>query len=152
MEIFNTLEDKPPRMLIYANNGLGKSSFAAAAPNPVIIQTEDGLENIDANAFPLCLNFEMMMSQLTEVHSEKHDYKTLVIDSLDWTEGLVFKDVCKKGRKSSISDFGYGVGFQTALEQFGRVIRALTAIRNDREMIIIITAHSHIKTYQKTLP
>lgn len=151
MKIIQTRQSKPPRILIHADHGLGKSSLAAAAPNPVFIQTENGLENIDADAFDPCHSFDMLISQLTEVYTEKHDYKTLVIDSLDWAETLIFKHVCKEGRKDSISDFGYGAGFQAALEQFGRVIRVLTAIREERGMIVILTAHSQIKTYQNPM-
>lgn len=151
MEIIKTRKSKPPRILIHAAHGLGKSSLAASAPKPLFIQTEDGLENLDADAFPLCQDFETLMGQLSQVYDESHDYKTLVIDSLDWMETLVTRHVCKEGNKTSISDFAYGTGYATALEQFGRVIRALTAIREDRNMAVILTAHSQIKTYQNPL-
>lgn len=151
MEIIKTRKSKPPRILIHADHGLGKSSLAAAAPRPLFIQTEDGLESIDAEAFPLCPDFETMMLQLSQVYEEEHEYKTLVIDSLDWTETLIFKHVCMEGDKTSISDFGYGSGYQAALEQFGRVVKALTAIREERNMAVILTAHSQIKTYQNPM-
>ena len=34
----------PPRVLIYSDPGVGKSSFAATAPKPVFIPLEDGLD------------------------------------------------------------------------------------------------------------
>ncbi|MBO5680941.1 MAG: AAA family ATPase, partial [Lentisphaeria bacterium] len=47
MSILETIqsgkESKPPRLMIYGQEGIGKSTFAAAAPNPIFIQTEDGL-------------------------------------------------------------------------------------------------------------
>ena len=39
-------ESKPPRILAYGVEGVGKSTFAAAAPNPIFVQTEDGLGEI----------------------------------------------------------------------------------------------------------
>jgi len=147
MEIIKTRQDKPPRILIHADHGLGKSSLAAAAPNPIFIQTENGLENIDASAFPLCRSLADLKAQLDQVYLEDHDFKTLVIDSLDWTESLVFQHVCTEGGKDSISDFGYGTGYTNALELFGKIVKALNAIREERSMIIILTAHSQIKTY-----
>ncbi len=151
MEILKTRANKPPRILIHADHGLGKSSLAAAAPNPVFIQTENGLENIDANAFPLCRSVTDIKTQLDQVYSEEHDFKTLVIDSLDWTEALVFQHICAEGGKDSISDFGYGTGYTNALELFGKIVTALNRIREERNMIIILTAHSQIKTYQNPL-
>ena len=32
----------PPRLMIYGAEGVGKSSFAASAPKPIFVQTEDG--------------------------------------------------------------------------------------------------------------
>ena len=151
MEILKTKKSKPPRIVIHADHGVGKSSLAAAAPDPIFIQTEDGLENIDTNALPLCKDFDTMMAQLTDIYQDQHDFKTLVIDSLDWTETLINNYVCKEGSKKSISDFGYGAGFQMVLDNFNRVVKALTAIREERGMGIILIAHSTIKTYANPL-
>lgn len=151
MEILKTKKDRPPRILLHADHGLGKSSLAAAAPDPIFIQTEDGLENIDTTAMPLCRDFDTMLLQLTQVYEEEHDFRTVVIDSLDWLETLILDHVCRIGNKKSISDFGYGAGYTNALEQFGRVVKALTAIRETRNMAVILIAHSQIKTYQNPL-
>lgn len=151
MEIIKTRRNKPPRILLHADHGIGKSSLAAAAPNPIFIQLEDGLENIDTSAFPLCKTFDEMLAQLTQVYQERHDFKTLVLDSLDWTESIIARHVCQEGGKKSISDFGYGAGYQAMLEQFGRVVKALTAIREERGMIVICICHSQIKSYVNPL-
>ena len=34
---------KPPRILVHGVHGVGKTTFAAGAPDPVFIVTEDGL-------------------------------------------------------------------------------------------------------------
>lgn len=34
----------PPRLMIYGTEGIGKSTLAARVPQPIFIQTEDGLE------------------------------------------------------------------------------------------------------------
>ena len=46
-------ENKPPRIMVYGQEGVGKSTFGASAPDPVFIQTEDGLGEIDTCKFPL---------------------------------------------------------------------------------------------------
>ena len=35
-------ENRPPRLFIYGQEGVGKSTIGAAAPNPIFVQTEDG--------------------------------------------------------------------------------------------------------------
>ena len=32
-------ENKPPRIMVYGQEGVGKSTFGASAPAPIIIQT-----------------------------------------------------------------------------------------------------------------
>jgi AAA domain len=38
---------KPPRILIHGVHGVGKTTFAAGAPDPVFILTEDGLGTLE---------------------------------------------------------------------------------------------------------
>jgi len=35
-----------PRLMLYGVEGIGKSTFAAGAPNPIFILTEDGLGSL----------------------------------------------------------------------------------------------------------
>ena len=141
----------PPKILIHADHGLGKSSLGASALDPIFIQTEDGLSNIDTQAFPLCESYDQFMDQLHQVYAEEHGFKTLCIDSLDWLEKIINKDICAKHNKESISDFGYGAGYTMAYECFSGVIDALDKIRSKRQMSIILIAHSQIATYQNPL-
>ena len=41
------LHPTPPRIVLHGTPGVGKSTVAAHAPNPIVIQTEDGLGQID---------------------------------------------------------------------------------------------------------
>ncbi len=42
---------KPPIVELYAVHGIGKTTFAACAPKPIFLQTEDGLGAIEADTF-----------------------------------------------------------------------------------------------------
>ncbi|MGI5998770.1 MAG: AAA family ATPase [Lutispora sp.] len=44
---------EPPRIVLYGMEGIGKSTFAANFPNPIFVQLEDGLGQIDCAKFPL---------------------------------------------------------------------------------------------------
>ena len=85
----------PPRMLVYGTEGIGKSTLAAHAPNPIFVQTEDGLGEIDCHKFPLATSFDDVQAALAELHNEQHDYQTVVIDCLDWLERLIWDAICQ---------------------------------------------------------
>lgn len=143
---------KPPRIVIYGDAGTGKTTFGACAPSPVFLQTEDGLGNLDATAFPLARSFEDVMSALQSLYTEPHDFKTLVVDSLDWLEPLVWQHTCQfftdnKGnpkRLASIEDAGYGKGYVEASGYWRQFFDGITALRDARDMTIVMTAHSQI--------
>ncbi len=50
-------EPAPRRILCFGTNGIGKSTWAANAPAPIFIQTEDVLGNIDEDRFPLATQY-----------------------------------------------------------------------------------------------
>ena len=76
-------ENKPPRIMVYGQEGVGKSTFGASAPGAIFIQTEDGLGEIDCRKFPLARNFGDVVAALTALRDEDHNFRTVVIDSLD---------------------------------------------------------------------
>ena len=44
---------KPRRTVIYGTHGIGKTTWAAQWPSPIVIQTEDGCSDLDVASFPL---------------------------------------------------------------------------------------------------
>ena len=52
-------------------HGIGKSTFAAQAPSPVFIQTEDGLGMLDCAHFPLAASFDDVIGALAALYTFK---------------------------------------------------------------------------------
>lgn len=150
---------KPPRIIIHGDAGCGKTTFGACADKPVFIQTEDGLGSLDATAFPLAQSFTEVMEAIGTLYSEEHEFKTLVVDSLDWLEPLIWKHTCefwtdKKGdvkRLASIEDAGYGKGYVEALGYWRQFFSGITALRDERKMTIVMIAHSEQKRVEDPL-
>lgn len=145
---------KPPRILIYGPQGLGKSTFGSKAPNPVFIQTEDGLDAIDVPAFPLAKTWAEVKKYLTELCNEDHDYRSVVIDSLDWLEPLMWQHLIaerptdEKGRPvKAIEDYGFGKGYVHVMDYWNEYIRAVNYLRSERNMMVIQTAHAQVKRF-----
>ena len=153
MTLLNTIQkgkrQTPPRLLIYGIEGIGKSTLASNSPNPIFLSTEDGLDRIDCNSFPLCRTFDEMVSYLKTLKDEKHDYQTLVIDSLDWAEKLVFAHVCKQYGGKNIESVGGGFqrGYEYALSYWEQLIDLMRPLRDEKGMIIILLAHSKIEKH-----
>ena len=141
-------QSAPRRVMLYGTHGIGKSSFGAMTPKPIFIQTEDGLGEIDCDRFPLAQTFDQVISTLSELYTKQHDYRTIVVDSLDWLERLIWAEVCKKRGVESIEDIGYAKGYIFALTQWRQVLDGLTALRNQREMMILLIAHSKIEKFE----
>ena len=142
-------ENLPPRILVYGTEGIGKSSFAASAPNPVFVQTEDGLANIDAARFDLCGKYPDVIENLRGLRDEEHEFQTVVIDSMDWMERLIHDWVVSQDGASSIEAAcgGYGRGYRKALDHFRDVLTALDQLRA-RGMAIILVAHSKSEKFE----
>ncbi len=138
----------PRRLLVYGTQGIGKSTFAACAPKPIFIQTEDGLGEIDCDKFPLTTRFDHVMKALTALYTERHDYRTVVVDSLDWLERLIWAEVCREKAVGSIEDIGYAKGYVFALTQWKELLEGLSALRNDKDMTVVLIAHARIERFE----
>jgi hypothetical protein len=62
--IITGIRPEPFRLLIHGSEGVGKSTFAANAPDPIFLQTEDGLGQIDVPRFPLAESFDSVVDNL----------------------------------------------------------------------------------------
>lgn len=139
----------PPRVLIYGIDGVGKSTWAASAPRPIFIQTEDGLGQIDCERFPLAREYRDVAGQLSALATGKHEYQSVVVDSLDWLERLIWQEVCRRTNASNIEKAGGGFakGYVFSLDEWRDVLSMLDACRA-RGMAIILVAHAKIERFE----
>ena len=78
---------------------------------------------------------------------EDHGYKTVVIDSLDWLEKLIWQATAKEADKKSIEDFGYGKGYVLACRRWEQLLHMLDACRSVRGMNVILLAHAKVERF-----
>ena len=138
----------PRRLLVFGTAGIGKSTFATNAPKPIVIQTEDGLSDIDCHKFPLAKSFAEVMQALASLFQDPHDYRTLVIDSLDWLERHIWAEVCRNRQVATIDDIPYGKGYTFALSHWREVLDGLSALRTTRGMTIVLISHARIERFE----
>lgn len=143
---------KPPRIILYAVSGFGKTTFASQAPSPVFLQAEDGQGDLELSSTGLLRDFDQLMEGVAFLAEEKHDFKTVVLDTADATEKLIYKEVVRRHNEGgkqiqSIEDIGYGKGYVKALEVWQEVLHGMDYLRDEKGMMPIILAHSLIKAY-----
>lgn len=146
---------KPPRIVVYGPHGVGKNTFAASAPNPVLINIEDGHPTgSPIESFPVAQSFQDIIESMTALYSESHNFETLIVDSLDWLEPLIWAETIKRNNAAnpskqwnSIEDAGYGRGFVATLDVWREYLDAINALRNDKGMAVIQTAHAEVKRF-----
>jgi hypothetical protein len=149
--ITKTKRIRAPKIVIVGPGKIGKTTFAAMAPNAIGILTEDGADNVDASAFPLCKTLDDVYQAITVLLNQEHDYKTVFIDSMDWLEPLLHDYVCAKNGWKSIEQPGYGKGYIEAASEWRNLLNGLEALRQKRGMGIILIAHDKIKRIEDPL-
>jgi hypothetical protein len=133
-----------PRIFMYATHGIGKSTFAAAAPDPIFICTEDGLGSIDTSSFPLAKRGADVMEAIRTLYTQPHDFKTVVLDSADWLENLLVKEI---EDSHDAKELAYGKGALMLADKWREVLDGLNGLRNDKNMAVIIIGHCEIKRF-----
>ena len=141
---------KPPRMLVYGPEGTGKSTFGSETPRPIFVQCEDGLDQIDCDKFPLATSYDDVVAALMELRTGQHEYETVVVDTADWLERLVWDKLCFQYGVNSIEkvDGGYAKGYTHALTYWREIIGHLNVLRNTRGMIVLLIAHSKVERFE----
>lgn len=146
---------KPPRILVYGPEKMGKTTFAvcehapptpdsppgAARPGVVVLPVEDGLGDLDAMAFPLAKSYEDAVEAMSCLLTEDHPFTEFVIDSLDWLEPLIWDYTCRMNGWKSIEDAGYGKGYIAAEATWREFFDGVNALRDRRNMTVIMIAH-----------
>ena len=159
------------RFVVYGPEGVGKSSLAADSPSPIFFDVDDGSAGIDVPRYKfrdepsgyVPLTYEEVLSAIEDLNENPHSYQTLVIDTADRLESLLWRFVVQheSGRKSamnkggvsfeSVLDLGYGNGFSLAVEEWRRLTKKLDELRMKRNMAIVILAHAQIRTFKNPL-
>lgn len=143
------IKEKRLKMFVYGPAGVGKTTAAIQFPNAYIIDAEKGTDfyagtiNKAKSAVLQTLNIDDVKEELKALATEKHNYKTLIIDPITqlynnvqekWTR--VFEKYAKNEKDGEIQDFG--------MRYWGKVkgdFKGLQRLMIALDMNIIVTSH-----------
>jgi len=110
IQIKKTSEMKMPSLVltVYGNGGVGKSTLAASAPNPVFIDAEEGTKAFGARGIDVAVANVKSWGDVQDAWSliKDSEYETVVIDPIGVFLNLLI-DQEKKGGNMSIQKWGF---------------------------------------------
>lgn len=132
------------KMLVYGQPGIGKSTMALSAPNPVLFDFDGGVQRVNV-AFQCptlqVKSWEEALQALEELKGGDVDCKTIVIDTagkmLDFMSDYIMRNDSKmRMRDGSLSLKGYGarkVMFQNFLREVSMMGKNIVFVAHERE-------------------
>src|SRR5271166_5540653 len=141
------IQPKPIFCLIHGPDGVGKTTWASGAPKPIFLGLESGTSQLNVARLPKPETFLIFLNQLTGLQNQDHPFKTVIIDSVDWLEPVIWRQVCAEGGVKTVEDFGggFGRGYVRALEIWRGVLKQLEEL--SLRFHVILIAHSKIKRF-----
>lgn len=140
--------ERKPMIVVHGTSGVGKTTFASKAHKPIFIRTEAGQGLLELDTFDLATSFDHVAESLEALLTQDHDYGTLVLDSIDHLEPLIWEKLCKENNWQSIADAKWGEGYTRTADVFRELMRTLERLRAEKDMTIILIAHSHIRKFE----
>ena len=142
--------EKRAKLLIFGPAGVGKTTAAIQMPKPYLIDTEKGATNASyvraleaaGGAYFFTNDADELITEVRSLLSEKHSYKTLVIDSLS----PIYNDLLNKSAEMlATADDPTGTAFSRHKGPANRKVKHLLNLLARLDMNIVITAHSKTK-------
>jgi len=141
-------------ILEYGFPKAGKTTWASHFPNSVFLATESGQNAIECFKVPID-SWATFLAACNEIAQGGHDFRTIVIDTVDNLWLLCQQHVCGKHKVEHESDLAYGKGYALILTEFQRVLTKLSYLPYGLVMI----SHAELEevktrtgSYHKTVP
>lgn len=143
MQITRTPAWAPPRVVIYGEDKIGKSTFAAEA-DAVFVRTEDG-QPPGAQCLPVSTTLDHFVEAF--VAALDSDADVICVDHLTGLEQIIRQGVCKSHGVDSIEKVGggYGKGFRAATEVWEKDVVPMFDEARARGKALICIAHHVVK-------
>jgi hypothetical protein len=149
MKISKGKQQRPQRVVIYGVESVGKTTFSANFPNPVLIDVENGSHRINLERWELETNpaqkIELWNEFESAIHSAKTtNHETIIIDSIDRVETICRECICEQEKVKSLEKIPFGKGWVMLAERLSRLLGTLDRLIDCGKNVVVI-AHSKVQ-------
>lgn len=151
LDIIEGVTPTAPKVMLYGLSGVGKSTLASKLKNPLFLDFEGGLSYLGVKRTKQYQELDTFYKNLAELYrSEKRDYDTLVIDSVDWMMRLIVEQTAGITAHSlqetlNRSNGGYGNGKQVLENHVRTKLLPTLVLLNKKGYGICLVAHAERK-------
>ena len=120
-EIVSALDKQT--ILIYGRAKIGKSTLASQFPTPLFLATEAGLNHLSVHKTNIT-SWLSFLEACVEIQKGNHEFKTIVIDTIDNLVSLCSDYICKREKIDHPADMPMGKGWYLITEELkGKLIK-----------------------------
>lgn len=138
--------DRPLRLFVYGVEGVGKSTFAAGAREPIFLDCEQGTLGLAVERAAIG-SWRDLRDAVRDLTHEQHGYRTAVVDTADAADRLCQAHVCAAHNWSGIEDPGYGKGWTAVVEEWARLLADLEVLQAKRAMNVVLLGHASVESF-----
>lgn len=124
-------------ILVYGRAKIGKSTLCACFDDALFLATEPGLNHLEVSKMNIT-KWEDLLSACTDIANGKHEYKTIIIDTIDKLIPLCWRYIEKKNDVEYIGDIPHGKGWFLSTQELSRVLVKLATLTYG----LVLVSHS----------
>lgn len=114
-------------ILIYGRAKIGKSTLCSQFEKPLFLATESGLNHLEVYKVN-CTSWKKFLEACGEVAKGEHDYKTVIIDTIDNLVTYCSEYICKENGVNHPSELPHGRGWHLVTNELNRALVKLSSL------------------------
>ncbi len=154
-DLKSSKSNKPPVCLFYAGDGDCKTSLAAEFPEPIYLRSEGEEPPSDVPEMPTAdiTSWDDIEDVFTQLLTEEHEFKTVIVDTIDGIAPFVEAVTAKRIGAASVSDnskgspASFGNGYKESEVEWGRFMDGCAAL-SKAGMNVVLLGHREIRNFK----
>lgn len=135
-------------ILLYGKPKVGKSTLASKFPGAIFAATEPGLKYLSVHQVQIG-DWNSFKALCVELLQADHEFRTLVVDTVDLLWNYLCDYICKKEGVSHISDMtSFSKGYRMAKDELQRVLTKVANLTTHRGHAMGLVLISHASEIQ----